>query len=113
MSRRAERRRTLICCALELDGPATLPNLARALRRPRFLVWNDLTVLEEAGAIVAEWQPRDGWPTGVWTYWLPTPAEQAAAATRRRTTEERLRAALRALAEHAVPDDTTTREGNP
>lgn len=99
MSKRADRRRTLICCALELDGPATVSDLACALRRPRFLIWNDLTVLEEAGAVVAEWQPRDGWPVGAWVYRLPTLAELDAREAEQAALEERVRAALHWLAD--------------
>lgn len=105
MTRRADHRRTLICCALELDGPATLHDLACALRRPQLLVWNDLTVLEEAGAVVTEWAQRPGRPDGalIVAYRLMTLDDQDAAEAERAATEERVRAALHWYADSVEP----------
>lgn len=112
MSRRADRRRLEIQHAL-LAGPMLLADLARTLGRRRLTVWSDLTVLEDAGAVIPEWQPRNGWPVGAWAYRLPTLAEQDARETRQEAMERRVRAALHWLADNAVPDTTTNRGENP
>jgi len=116
MSRRAARRREAIECQL-LHGTATVRQLARALRRPQLFVWDDLTAMEKAGAVITEWVQRPGWPDGakVAAYRLPTladhdarDAEQAEHDALLAATEQRLRAALQARAEQVRLDNGST-----
>jgi predicted ArsR family transcriptional regulator len=88
-----------------LAGPAVLSDLARALRRPRFTVWSDLTFLEEEGVVVTEWQPRDGWPAGARAYRLPNFGERETRDAEEDAFDNWLRAALHAAAEALYPDD--------
>jgi hypothetical protein len=104
MTRRANRRRRDLQRQLLL-GPAVLRDLARAVRRPRVLVWADLTALEETGAVVSEWQACDGWPAGAWAYRLPTIAEQDALAICQAAFEARVSDALHAAADPIGDDD--------
>lgn len=111
MTRRAVRRRRDIQRELLL-GPATVQDLAHALRRPRFLIWSDLDLLETAGTVTTIWVQRPGWPAGalIAAYRLPTITEQDdrqadedARAARTTAFEQQLRAALHAAAHHAYP----------
>jgi len=111
VTRRAVRRREAIECQL-LRGPATVRQLARALRRPRLQIWDDLDRLEKAGTVVTVWVQRPGWPPGalVAAYRLPTITEQDdrqadenARAARTTAFEQQLRAALHEAAHHAYP----------
>jgi predicted ArsR family transcriptional regulator len=101
---RAEQRYEAITFQL-LRGPATVRQLARALRRPQLLVWIDLERLEADGVVRTEWVQRPGWPDSatVAAYRLLTPDEAA----ERDAMERRVREALRALAEHVAPETTT------
>jgi len=112
MSRRANRRREAIECQL-LHGPATIRQLARVLQRPQFLIWDDLTAMEKAGAVITEWVQRPGWPDGakVAAYRLPTLAETDTQAAYQAAMEQRIRAAFQARAEQVAPDTTTTPGG--
>lgn len=104
MSRRAVRRRRDIQRELLL-GPATVQDLAHALRRPRFVIWSDLDLLETAGAVTTVWVQRPGWPAGALAaaYRLLTIAEQDAHSAKHAAFEQHLRAALHAVAQHAYP----------
>ena len=111
MTRRAERRRRDIQRELML-GPATVRELARALRRPRLLIWSDLDQLETAGTVTTVWIQRPGWPAGalIAAYRLLTITEQDnrqadedARAAKTTAFEQQLRAALAAAAHHAYP----------
>ena len=101
MTRRAERRRRDIQRELML-GPATVRELARALRRPRLLLWDDLEALQDAGNVGVVWIQRPGWPDGalVAAYRLLTIAEQDNLAVEQAAFEQRIRAALAAAANH-------------
>lgn len=101
MTRRADRRRDDLQRAL-LPGPAPLRSLARALRRPRLLVYADLCAMEEAGTVVTTWIPRPGWPdgAGLYAYRLLTIAEQDTRGAEKAAFEQRLQAALHAAANH-------------
>lgn len=106
MTRVADRRRHAIQRELLL-GPATVRDIARALRRPQLLIWSDLSQLEKDGLVVTVWIQRPGWPDGalIAAYRLPTiteqdhrQAEQAARAAENTAFEQWLRAALDAAA---------------
>jgi len=102
---RAEQRYEALTFQL-LRGPATVRQLARALRRPQLLVWIDLEHLETADVVRTEWVQRPAWPDGatVAAYRLLTPDEAAARDAKKTAMEQRIREAFRALAEQAVPD---------
>jgi len=116
VTRRAARRHEAIECQL-LPGPATVRDLARALRRPRLLLWSDLDQLETAGTVTTVWIQRPGWPAGalIAAYRLLTIAEQDdrqadedARAARNTAFEQQLRAALHAAANRiTIPGESS------
>ena len=65
--------------------------------------------LEADGVVRTEWVQRPGWPDSatVAAYRLLTPDEAAERDAKKTAMEQRVREALRALAEHVAPETTT------
>lgn len=107
---RLPKRRLLAIQRELLLGPATVRDLARALRRPQLLIWSGLEQLEKDGQVVTLWVQRPGWPEGalIAAYRLPTITEQDDRAAADTAFEQQLRAALHAAANTiTIPGEPT------